>query len=64
MACYFCMTYLYSFDSAFVDYQALGQQNGTGSFDSLHTYRLESYQWSIIDNTIMYGQSIIRTGGR
>ena len=59
--------YLYSFDSALVDYQVLGQQTGTGCmvmFNSLPTYSLESYQWSIIDNTKMYGQSIIHIGGR
>ena len=45
----------------------LGQQDGTGCmvmFNSLLTYSLESYQWSIIDNTKMYGQSIIHIGGR
>ena len=60
-------SYLYSSDSAVMDYQVLGQQDGTGCmvvFNSLLTYSLESYQWSIIDNTKMYGQSIIRIGGR
>ena len=55
--------YLYSSDSAVMDYQVLGQEDGTGCivmFNSLHTYSLESYQWSIIDNTKMYGQSIQR----
>ena len=60
-------SYLYSSDSDVVDYQVLGQEDGTGCmvmFSSLPTYSLESYQWSIIDNTKMYGQSIMRIGGR
>ena len=40
-------SYLCLFDSALVDYQVPGQQ--------MH--------WSIVDNTKMYGQSIICTGG-
>ena len=59
-------SYLYSSDSAVVDYQVRGQEDGTGCmvmFNSLPTYSLESYQWVIIDNTKMYGQSIIRISG-
>ena len=40
-------SYLYSSDSAVVDYQVLGQEDGTGCmvmFNSLPTYSLESYQ--------------------